>query len=298
MIFKQPMLSLYPEVLPDAGEKDKSILRLHLFDHAHVDHEFAASMLGAIRDENMNLLTNVSAEIISETDTLTNKLSKKASSKEKKNFAKDQAKTRSNLVQHHQTFDQELKNATDVGIIKPSENDKDTYEVVGGATKVKNYVAETMSTITWGTETSMITNASLVNEQDAGLATVMMQRQGPQGSHSPQGVQSSGTPLLILPTQLNISTTGYPLFNFGQQFFFDFGTNTTADNLYGIVEIDEKMDAENYTCDVRLKQVDAFGSFRSVTDVVKKALTAIENNMKSAGVQSSKTTPHDDGGKS
>ena len=67
-----------------------------------------------------------------------------------------------------------------------------------------------------------------------------------------------------------METLGCPFFAFMQQYFVDFGSNTTADNFYSIVAIDHKISAGNYTTSVSFANRLAFGLFTAATDEVKK----------------------------
>ncbi len=43
--------------------------------------------------------------------------------------------------------------------------------------------------------------------------------------------------VFVIPTSATITCAGFPLFSYGQKFYIDMGTNTTADNFYYVVGI-------------------------------------------------------------
>tara|TARA_Y100000592_G_C5404094_1_gene284683 strand:- start:688 stop:1047 length:360 start_codon:yes stop_codon:yes gene_type:complete len=110
---------------------------------------------------------------------------------------------------------------------------------------------------------------------DPSLMTVnMIRNQG--GPEDPVGARESGLPLRVAPVQLSIETIGCPIWNFGQQLFIDFGTGTTVDNIYAVTGIDHSIAAGEFKTSVKLVQLDSYGKFESIVDVVNDAVVAIE----------------------
>jgi hypothetical protein len=75
--------------------------------------------------------------------------------------------------------------------------------------------------------------------------------------------------------QLQLETFGNPLANFGQQFFCDFGTGTTADNVYAVTGIDHSLSPGKFTTKTKMVQVDAFGKYSSLIKNVEESLSAL-----------------------
>ena len=110
---------------------------------------------------------------------------------------------------------------------------------------------------------------------DPALTTVNMLRNS-GGPEDPVGARETGLPLRVAPVQLGIETIGCPLWNFGQQLFIDFGTGTSVDNMYSVVGIDHSIAAGEFKSSVKLVQLDSYGKFESIVDVVNDAVVAIE----------------------
>ena len=100
-------------------------------------------------------------------------------------------------------------------------------------------------------------------------------RQGQGGGTTAQGARDSGVPLAITPMELQLETFGCPIANFGQQFFCDFGTGTTADNVYAVTGIDHSLAPGKFTTKLKMAQVDAFGKYTSMISNVEKSLAAL-----------------------
>ena len=110
------------------------------------------------------------------------------------------------------------------------------------------------------------------------LATINMQRQGFGSPQDPQGSRDAGVPMRISPTELTMETFGCPLFNFGQQFFIDFGTGTSADNVYAVTGIDHSIESGEFKTNVKMIQLDTYGKYEGLIGNIQKALTVIADN--------------------
>ncbi len=75
--------------------------------------------------------------------------------------------------------------------------------------------------------------------------------------------------------ELQLETFGNPLANFGQQFFCDFGTGTTADNIYAVTGIDHSLSPGKFTTKTKMVQIDAFGKYSSLIKTIEESLSAL-----------------------
>jgi hypothetical protein len=90
----------------------------------------------------------------------------------------------------------------------------------------------------------------------------------------------------IAPTECSLELLGCPLMQFGQNFFIDFGTGTTADNIYFVTGLDHKIEAGTFTTSVKLTFLDAYGSYQSTNLKVKTASATLNTMLANAGVKS------------
>ena len=161
---------------------------------------------------------------------------------------------------------------TDVNV---EEFAKVRYRIKGGFPALKNFVMSNMPSVRYGSLNSGIISANLSSMQNPQLATVNMLRAGQGGSTDPQGHRDAGVPLRVAPMELSVETMGCPLWRFGQQIFIDFGTGTTADNVYAVTGIDHSIAPGEFKTNVKFVQLNTFGKFTAMTDRVEEAMNAI-----------------------
>ena len=95
--------------------------------------------------------------------------------------------------------------------------------------------------------------------------TQMMKTAGRQNNTEPNGSAAGGIPLRVIPTQLDINTFGCPLFNINQQFFVDFQTGTTVDNIYLLTHLTHTIKQGKFETHIKMVPLDAYGVYESVT---------------------------------
>ena len=149
------------------------------------------------------------------------------------------------------------------------------FRIKGGVNTLKSFVRKGMPTITIGSQHSAITNASLQSQQDPAMASMMMLGSGEEGALDGQGARDAGMPLRITPSELSLDTYGCPLYLFGQQFFVDFGTNTSIDNVYAIAGISHTLTPSEFKSSLKMRPLLSYGKYRVLGDVLGNALKAI-----------------------
>ena len=278
--FKKPKLQMYietvrvndSEVSGDTGSATggaaQTILRIHIFDKQTTAYESLGAMLGAARSDQMGTLGKAASEVKSE--------------------ASDEDPT-TNTALHQQAFAEQIQSAIDGGLIEalPSiagasagsvsiEDFAETkFRIKGGFSALKKFISDTMPTIIYGSQNSAIIKASLASMNNPKLASVNMMRGGMGAGTTAQGARDSGVPMSVSPTQLSMDIFGCPLVNFGQQFFVDFNTGTTVDNIYAVTGVDHKIESGKFETSLKLVQLDAFGKYTSMIGNVEGALAMI-----------------------
>ena len=211
------------------------------------------------------------------------KLSKKIEKAPKKEREKleDLLKNRNARVcQHKAHADRQIKIFEKNGLIKPitvktqQDNPEDPdspiettttkYQIAGGPDQLRGILAANMPTLKYGTEFSGILNASLQTNSDKTMETIHMQRQG-AGSGVQDGFDS-GLPLTVKPVTLSIDTFGCPYINFGQQFFVDFQTNTTIDDIYAVSGVSHSLSPTEFKSSIKLTPLNKLGQYRNLQD--------------------------------
>lgn len=148
---------------------------------------------------------------------------------------------------------------------------EDKYVIKPAAlTKIKEVIMDLTPTLTWGGGSAGLASAKLSTQNDSGLSTVNILRQSNDDGDKGQ----DGIPMRIMPTELQIETMGCPYLSFGQQFFVDFGTNSTADNFYAVVGLDHDIGDGQFKTSVKMIQIDAFGRYQSPFDSIAELAVA------------------------
>ena len=85
------------------------------------------------------------------------------------------------------------------------------------------------------------------------------------------------TTVAIIPCELSVNSLGCNLIDFAQQFFIDFNTGTTADNIYIVNGISHKFEPGSFTTDIKFVPIDAYGKYSSYSDAVNRASTRLNS---------------------
>lgn len=139
--------------------------------------------------------------------------------------------------------------------------------------RIKDVYALMLPSLTYGSANSGILNAKVASMNNPGLTTVNMLKSNPNKKGANSGFDE-GLPVIIAPTSLELEVLGCPYITIGQQFFVDMGTNTTADNFYGVFEVSHNFDNGKFTTSVRLGTMSSFGKWRSSAESTKSVIAA------------------------
>jgi hypothetical protein len=264
--FKMPTLQMYMETVPcqvdstgSSGGPAKTILRIHIFDSQNTSYSSLKSMLDAVQDKSLGMITPAAI----------------AASREGAPSPEEVADVQTALAKAVDQGLLEIYPPTTSSSSSGAFENGQRYRIKGGLPNIKSFLMNSMPSVRYGQEASGIMKASLQSMSDPALATVNMIRTG-EGPEDPVGARKSGLPTRVAPMQLSLDTIGCPLWNFGQQIFIDFGTGTTVDNIYAVVGIDHNMSSGEFTSKVKMVQLDSYGKFESLVDVVNDAMVAIE----------------------
>lgn len=271
--FTMPVIDFYVEALPQDirisspnaasdSSSDKTILRIHIFDRAASSYESLGTLLRASRSAQITALGN-GLNAVPEEDR---NEGVDASHTQQWRDAINEAR-RQGLIEY----------VTPAGTTVEELGPDVTIRFVGGTGQsLKNFLMSSMPYITYGAAGTGIITANLASMQDAALSTVNMLRSfRRRGEVLPNGEQPGGLPMQIIPTQLSMETYGCPLISFAQQFFIDFQTGTTADNIYGVAGMEHNFSPGEYKSNIRFVPMDAFGTYNSLLGRINTASTIL-----------------------
>ena len=145
---------------------------------------------------------------------------------------------------------------------------QNAFRIKGGPDHLRGMLAKNMPTLKYGTEFSGILNASLATQSNPMMESINMKRQGV--GNKPQGVMDDGLPLTIRPVTLSLETFGCPFVDFGQQFFVDFQTNTTIDDIYSVTGISHTISPEGFKSNIKMTPLNKMGQYRSTVSTLAK----------------------------
>lgn len=286
--------------------KAKNILRIHLYDRQATKYSAIGKMLQAMQGNATGQLTGLAGKIKHGNVGLASKSPEELAKIKKEEIDGKKSPSGSGKPmtteeyddiltdKAHQEFASLIKKALDSNMLEtiPKEAGEDLqgpkgeirveefakvrFRIKGGFPALKNFVASNMPSVRYGALNSGIITANLQSMQNPQLATINMLRAGQKGSTDPQGHRDAGVPLRVAPMELNIETMGCPLWRFGQQVFIDFGTGTTADNVYSVTGIDHSIASGEFKSSVKMVQLNTFGKFTAMTDRVEEALNVIK----------------------
>ena len=140
---------------------------------------------------------------------------------------------------------------------------------ISDPSRLKNILMQMAPTLIHGALNTSIISAKVASLNNPALLSVNMLRQQKKSTGAEEGTDS-GLPQQIVPTSLDLEVLGCPFLNFGQEYFVDLGSNSTADNFYAVVGVTHSLSAGNFTTSVKMINRMAFGKWSSTLDQVKE----------------------------
>lgn len=146
---------------------------------------------------------------------------------------------------------------------------------------LKRFISQVTPVLNYGANSSGIISATVQSMQNSDLATVNMQRaMGQPYNSEPNSSSTSAIPLRIQPSQLDMSLFGCPLLNLAQQFFVDFATGTTVDDLYTLTHLSHTIAAGKFESTAKFTPMNAYGAYESVSSKVTKLKETLDELIK------------------
>jgi hypothetical protein len=283
--YREPRVQVKIDTVPSATSDDGTIIRMHFFDSVASSYNTFCEVLQEAQDTSIGVLNDIVA-------TADRQLGEKYDSKGQPILLNGCG------VQAEQLAIKQLAVLESIGILKKitgipksetPEPDGTTEKVpspfvdealnlerwgVSASPKVLKYVISSrMPTLKYGAEASIIKNASLGAEADQKFATLQMSRRFKKtgkGSGLSSNSELGLIPFQVNPVNLALTTIGCPFFQHGQQFFFDFQSGTSIDNVYLVTGVEHKFTPGDFETSLKLVPTDKFGFFNSLTDTLGK----------------------------
>jgi len=151
----------------------------------------------------------------------------------------------------------------------------------GKVTFIRNLFYDYFPTLIVGSMGSGILSANLSSQQNDALKTQAISR-AINGNSEGLPEKFSDFGMVLYPTQLTMDVFGSPLFKYMQRYFVDFGTNTSADNIYMLTGITLNFSPGSFKTNLRFSQNDAFGRTINIKKTAASSLMGIVQAQKDA----------------
>ena len=146
-------------------------------------------------------------------------------------------------------------------------------------TEIMQAIKAGIPVLKYGSETSMLKSCNLSSMMNNDLTSINLLRRGPPKSHlTPSGRGRGGLPLQTHPAELTAVSVGCPLLEYMQEFFVDFGTGTTVDNIYQVVGVDHTLKAGSFETAIKFMYIDKHGSFKTLAGSTQAVSAGIDED--------------------
>ena len=122
---------------------------------------------------------------------------------------------------------------------------------LGHIHEIKAILKSSVPSLTFGSQFSSIKSLSL-SSNSSGVNNVLLLNAISDDTPSVPGQNSELEDVVVIPASARMTMAGCPLVEYGQQYFVDMGTGTTADNLYVVTEISHTLQAGRFDTSLSL----------------------------------------------
>jgi len=277
--FKKPNVQMFVECVAHEQDATKTILRLHFFDRATTSYSSYAQLWQASSSSDLGVVGKYVGAKRSHAKAVKSPPPKGSKNKDKKKWEELCASRNKRVTDYKPLMDSQKQQFEKTGLLesfkviktddKGNKNEVERFRIAGGPDQLRGILAANMPTLKYGTEYSGILSADLSTMSNPMMETIHMQRQGK--SSGPVGAIDNGLPMQIKPVELSLETFGCPFINFGQQFFVDFQTNTTIDDVYAVSGVSHSISPGEFKSSIKLTPLNKLGQFRSMVDAFDDA---------------------------
>jgi hypothetical protein len=287
--FQMPQLVFELESVPYG--LNETVLKIHIYDRNSSSRSPLRELLSLSTEETLATVSSFPASRQSEEATTQQEQQQDADTRRAHHLppvASEVVATnlRRNWEDCYRTILNEVANPNDpnrlIELVHPPPNDpnpaqnsvnppRQYYRFLGGVKRLKQLVMRYTPHVIYGAMGTTVKSAKLASQQNSQLASMNMIRNTNSDPILATGEQPGGIPLQIYPVELSLTTIGCPFIRYSQELFVDFGTNTTADNIYYVTGLQHKVEQGNFETTIKLTACDAFPSYRNFIDQLNAA---------------------------
>jgi len=123
---------------------------------------------------------------------------------------------------------------------------------------VISLLKETFPSLVYGSDSTGIISADVSSFKDEGAVELAIARENNALKSKKKAQPATEVVTQVYPVECKLNTLGCPFFNFSQQFFIDFGTGTSIDNIYGVNSVEHNITAGEFKTSLSLMQEDTY----------------------------------------
>jgi hypothetical protein len=265
--FKKPNVNMFVESVQN--ENGKTILRLHFSDRNCTSYSSYADLWSSTNKSNLGIIAKHKRQLTKQNKEAPQTMN----DSEKRKAEREEDKNAQQTVNHTGVYNEAVEYFIQQGALKSLGNGK--YVVNGGPERLRGLMTSNMPTLKYGTEFSGILSANLSTQSNPQMETIHMVRQK-RGS-KPNTPGQDGMPMRVRPAQLSLDTFGCPVANFGQQFFIDFNTNSTIDDVYAVTGVSHTITPGDFKSSIKMVPLQKLGQFGSLVDTLDDIKTLADD---------------------
>lgn len=159
------------------------------------------------------------------------------------------------------------KNLERIKELISEEFDTDQYKKAGriedipiNTDTIKQFMYDTTPSIKFGSNNNIMIDASLSSIDDSALETINISK-NKYSPLAPPGIDQGGVPLRVSMAILDTTLIGCSTIDLMQQYFIDFGTDTTLDALYTVTSVSHTLTPGKFSTNVKFSPMDGWGEF-------------------------------------
>lgn len=283
--WKPPQLELHLENLeettPQQNIPPKKILRVHIFDKTVATAESLSAILAAGRQASMTISGEGNPINVDASNGTTNG---------------DEGQAE--LNNRRAAWSQMINRAEAAGVAEPipaSENNSGPtrWRIKGSFRDLKKFVMNNSPYLIPGAQGSLIMGASVGSMQDPNATLQLTSNPRPSENINPNNSGDRGLPLYLMPTDVGMEVMGCPLIAYTSQYFIDFNTNTSIDDLWMVSGVDHKLSEGKFTTNIKFRPVSGYGHYTNYLNQLRDIQIATEVGSPIRRADDEQATRHD-----
>lgn len=173
-----------------------------------------------------------------------------------------------------EAYDKFIKdNAISDKALKMMDQLKDNYLFINGTnTQLRDMISKRLPSLIYGSSASGIISAKMQSMSDPAEVSIAIDN---INRRNDTANKPDGCPLSVVPVELTMELLGNPFFSLDQDFFVDFGTNTSLDEVYKVHDVKHTLSAGEFKTSLKFTPVSALAQMADPTAELSKVLTQL-----------------------